>query len=545
MKKPTQQNAVACNGSPATNGRLLAPPMRTRQHALHSCRKPAIDENPRMRVRLQQSVSLNHGISAMVVSLRQPRFPACSGRRDFLLACGAVALLPELSTGQDSTAKPDETITLTPIIRPNITTRIRYAMRLEGKLATPSASGTSEFQLNAQGNFDFEQRQFPSGDDGSFTLRAARRYNVAQTATTVGKDPERKSALPSQSNLVYLYGKDSQLLQYSPEIRLTRPQVDLLQFACDPLAVTGLFPSRQLTNSGETWNADTWVLAMLTGVDAFITQTVICKLEKLTPTEALIAFDCQGQGAVSGAATDITLKGTLTCQRTDGMVRNLSAVMKEKRSASSVSAGLNVTASIEWSQEVAQPVTKLPEAVPSQFPEQRLLLLTLVTPWRLLLLHNRDWHVFHETADLVILRMLHNGSLIAQCNLAPAAQLSPGKFTAEDEFLADVERKITARQGQITRSTVESDVGGWRIHHVQATTLVETSQQQPATADTQTPKAQTVVWDYYLCSARSGEQYSLLFSHAEEDAMLFNGVPDQFLKTMTIRSARPKTVLPR
>lgn len=481
----------------------------------------------------------------MVFSPRQPRSPVSSGRRNFLLACGAVALLPEFSRGQDSPAKPDEPITLTPVIRPNITTTIRYSMRLEGKLATPSASGTSEFPLKAQGDFDFEQRQFPSGEDGAFTLRAARRYNVAQTATTVGKDPERKSALPAQSNLVYLYGKDGQLFQYSPEIRLTRPQVDLLQFACDPLAVSGLFPSRQLTNSGETWNADTWVLAMLTGIDAFITQTVICKLEQLTPTEALIAFDCQGQGAVSGAATDITLKGTFTYQRTEGMVRRLSAVMKEKRSASSVSTGLDVTARIEWSQDVAEPATKLPDTLPPQFPEERLLLLTLVTPWRLLLLHNRNWHVFHETADLVILRMLHNGSLIAQCNVAPAAQLSPGKFTAEDEFLADVERKITARQGQITRSTVESDVGGWRIHHVQATTLVATSQQQPAQADGQAPKAQTVVWDYYLCSARSGEQYSLLFSHSEEDALLFNGVPDQFLKTMTIRSARPRIALPR
>jgi len=487
----------------------------------------------------------------MVPIFRQPRFPACSGRRDFLLACGVFALLPELTTGQDSTAQPDDAISLTPVIHTELTTSIRYSMRLEGTLSTPSASGTSSFKLKAQGDFEFEQRQFASGHDGSHTLRAARRYNVARTATTVGKDPERQAALPLQSNLVYLYGKDSQLLQLSPDVRLTRPQVDLLQFACDPLPANGLFPSRQLTNSGESWNADTWVLAMLTGVDAFITQTVTCKLEKLTPAEAIIAFDCQGQGAVSGAATDITLKGTLAFQRTEGMIRSLSAVMTEKRSASSVSAGLDVTAKIDWSQQITQPVTKLPEDIPAQFPAERQLLLTLVTPWRLLLLHNRDWHVFHETADLVILRMLLNGSLIAQCNLAPAAQLSPGKFTAEDEFLADVETKITARQGQIVRSTVESDVGGWRIHHVQATTLIATDQQQPKsqqppeTIAGQASKAQTVVWDYYLCSARSGEQYSLLFSHSEEDAVLFNGVPDQFLKTMTIRSARPRPALPR
>ena len=483
----------------------------------------------------------------------QQSCPPTPRRRQFLQTCSTLALLSGRLSAQDANTATNGLVTLTPRVRPEITTRVVYSMQLEGKLSTPSTSGLSEFPLKAQGNFEFDQRQYPTASDSLLSRRASRRYSLARTTTTVGRDPERPTTLPPQSSLIHLYGKDTQLVQLSPEVRLTRPQVDLLQFACDPLAATGLLPTRQLSGSGESWNVDPWVFAMLTGVDAFITQSVTCTLRQLTPAEALIDFQCTGQGAVAGAATEITLRGTLTFGREAGLIRSLSATMQEKRSASAVNAGLNVNATIEWSQEVATPATTLPDEIPATFPEERQLLLTLVTPWRLLLLHNRNWHVFHETADLVILRLLDNGSLIAQCNLAPAAQLSAGKFTSEEEFVADVERRISDRQGQIVSSTVESDVGGWRIHHVQATSIIKPPQNasQPApqspsaSTNPPAPTNQTIFWDYYLCSARSGEQYSLLFSHANDDTARFQGAPEQLLKTMTLRSTRPRPALPR
>jgi hypothetical protein len=168
--------------------------------------------------------------------------------------------------------------------------------------------------------------------------------------------------------------------------------------------------------------------------------------------------------------------------------------------------------------------------MPDAMPDERRLLLTLATPWRVLLLHNRNWHIFHETSELVMLRMLHNGTLLAQCNIASAPLMAAGKYTSEEDYVADVERAIKDRAGRITASNVTSDQNGWRIHHVQATGEAN---------------KKALIWDYYLCSTKSGEQISLVFSHAEEDKRNFAGVPDQMLQSLTIRSVRPKIALPR
>jgi hypothetical protein len=204
--------------------------------------------------------------------------------------------------------------------------------------------------------------------------------------------------------------------------------------------------------------------------------------------------------------------------------------MKEKRGPGTVSPGLDVTAEIQWSQTLTETATALPESMPDTMPNDRQLLLTLVTPWRVLLLHNRDWHIFHETADLVMLRMLHHGALLAQCNISSAPLMAAGKFTPEADYQVEVDKALKERGGRIIRSEVIPDQNGWRIHHVQA--IGEANKK-------------VLVWDYFLCTTKAGEQISLVFSHAEEDDKAFAGVIDQMLNSLTIRSTRPRIALPR
>jgi hypothetical protein len=237
----------------------------------------------------------------------------------------------------------------------------------------------------------------------------------------------------------------------------------------------------------------------------------------------VITFECQGTGAITGSPTEIRLNGEMIVDRKNSLIRRLNATMTEDRGPGTVSPGLDATARIQWTQEIIESDAGLPDAIPDTLPDENQLRLTLVTPWRVLLSHNRDWHVFHETSELVMLRMLSNGSLVAQCNIASAPLLAAGTFTPESDYLAEVERAVSERQGRIRSSTVEPDRNGWRIHHVQATGEAN---------------KQTLIWDYYLCTTRSGEQVSLVFSHAEEDEKAFSGVPERMLSTLTIRSAK-------
>ena len=188
------------------------------------------------------------------------------------------------------------------------------------------------------------------------------------------------------------------------------------------------------------------------------------------------------------------------------------------------SSDLKVSANISWTQEPTGPNEQLAALMPVEFPEAGRLLLTYITPWRLVLLHDRRWHVFQESAELVILRMLTNGALTAQCNLAAAPRMPAGRFTEEGKFLAEIEEKIGPWKGGIVAAEVESDRRGWRVHRVRAEAEVQSAAAGAAlgggaggdpvtsTASATGPgkrATQTIVWQYFLCTAKSGEQFSL------------------------------------
>lgn len=452
--------------------------------------------------------------------------------RRAILQSAVGVLLPGVvqSDEKSPTLNLNEGITLFDPPDAQRTTHVHYSLKIKGKLSTPSAAGATDWDLNSSAMFEFDQRRFASESVGPLGIRAVRRFQQAETSSKVGKEHENEVSLPQQSRLIQLYGGELQLVQLSPDVRLTRSQIDLLQFPCDPLAVTGLLPDRSLKEPNEKWNADVWVVAMLAGIDAVVTQSATCELKSLSAEEAVVLFECQGTGAITGSSTSVSLTGEMVIDRKNSLIVQLKSVLKEKRTPGTVSPGLDVVANIEWTQQIINSAMELPDSIPESMPDERRLLLTLATPWRVLLLHNRNWHVFHETSELVMLRMLHNGMLLAQCNIASAPLMAAGKFTSEEDYLTDVERALKDRSGRITGSNVTSDQNGWRIHHVQATGEAN---------------KKTLIWDYYLCSTKSGEQISLVYSYAEEDQRSFAGVADQMLQSLTIRSVRPKIALPR
>ena len=413
---------------------------------------------------------------------------------------------------------------------PTRTTRVEYALKIEGKLLTPSPNGPSEWNLNSSGKFVFDQRRFLFDATGPLALRAIRRFATAETESIVGKDHKTSVVLPAQTHLIQVYGGEHQLLQLSPDVRLTRPQVDLLQFPCDPIVVTGLLPARNLKDKHEKWNTDSWVMPMLVGVDAAVSQTATCQLQSLTASDAVVTFEGTTEGAVTGSATKVTLKGELTFDRAGQFIRSFNAVQSEKREPGPFSPGLNVEATITWTQTTPQSTSSIPETMPDSAPDARQLLLTLATPGRVLMLHNRDWHVFHETAEMTMLRMVHDGALVAQCNISPSPAVPAGDFTSEQEYVAEVQAALEERKGTVKSSKIHDDVNGWRIHHVRA--LGKASDK-------------ALIWDYFLCTAKSGQQISLIFSYAAEDEKQVSGSPEQMLGTLTVRANRPKVALPR
>lgn len=275
-----------------------------------------------------------------------------NSHRQVIIAAGIAMLLMGKTSADDTSvvSDGDAGILLTEPADPARVTHVTYSLEIKGTLSTPSATGNTDWDLNSSAKFEFDQRRFPSDAAGPLAIRATRYFQEARTSSVVGKDHKNAVLLPVQSRLIHIHGGEMQLLQLSPEVRLTRPQLDLLQFPCDPLAVTGLLPGRSLKAKTEKWNADDWVVPMLAGIDASVMQSATCEIKLVTDQEAVILFQCDGTGAITGSPTEVSLRGEMIIDRNASLITQLKATMTEKRGAGTVSPGLNVTADIYWTQ---------------------------------------------------------------------------------------------------------------------------------------------------------------------------------------------------
>ena len=127
-----------------------------------------------------------------------------------------------------------------------------------------------------------------------------------------------------------------------------------------------------------------------------------------------------------------------------------------------------------------------------------------------------------------MLRQLRNGNLISQCNISSAVTVPPGQHTPDKEFAADVRSAVAERKGDVVSEDTVRDDEQWRVRHVQAA----------GDAD-----GTSITWNYYLCSASTGEQFSLVFSHSEKDKDAFGDEASRILSTLQVARRRP--ALPR
>ena len=431
-----------------------------------------------------------------------------------------------------SKASSSAAIRLEPKISETLVTVVAYQVRIQGKIFTPSTSGPTELDLSSTADFEFHQRQFSPAVNGPFGLRAIRQFQKGASSTIVAKDFKTEVQLPDSHRTLHVYGSDSAINHLSPKVRLTRQQVDLLQMPFDPLIVNSLLPDRELNDVTEKWNSDAWVLPLLFGMEAAVTQSASCQISALTDSTATIIFELNADGAVNGSASNVSAKGTLTFDRRTSMVSGLKGTLTEKRSPGTVSPGLDIVAEIQWTQKQTDDNDQIPTTLPESAPSEGQLLLTLVTPWRLTLLHSREWHLFHETADLVMLRFLRNGSLNGQCNIAPSISVPPGEFTPEETFRSEVQEAIRTREATIASSTIAADVNGWRVHTIQAKSVAG---------------EKGIQWDYHLCTHPNGQQFLVIFSCTSDDKATFAPEAELLLKSLTLHpiTVRPRIPLPR
>ena len=372
-------------------------------------------------------------------------------------------------------------------------------MSIRGRLLTPVGTrqvvplpleGTAKFKWN-------ERRLAPTGEFHQ-GLRAVRRFLTADSRVRVDRQTTSQTLRAARRTIVS-EGTASGLRHYSLGGALTGTERELLQLPGDPLGLAALLPAGQVPRD-HSWKVGAWVIPLVTGLDAVNQSQFQGRILSVSPRGTEIRLEGTAEGAVDGAGTKISLTGTLLFDHVAGFLRQANITQEEHRQAGPISPGLEVVAQVQIKRTPVDKPAILTKTLVEKCPEtpgpaQLRLLLPAASGTRLF--HDRHWHLFHETKTVSILRRLVNGQLVAQCNISPIRAAAPGRATPQDEFVRDIRRALGDRLDQVQQiETVPSPRG--------SSTLCVTA--------SGVDHGLTMTWFYYLCTAPTGQQISLVFA---------------------------------
>ncbi len=376
---------------------------------------------------------------------------------------------------------------------------------------TKSKEEKGRESLVAKATFQFTERRLaPAGRD-ALAFRAIRKFNLASVTTTVG-DRTTDIQLSSKAKTIISEGYREGVRHYSPDVKLDRDSLDLLELPGDPLVLAALLPLESV-DVGEEWKPSDWVMQMLTGIEAVESSALTCKLSAANSISAKITFTGKVKGQRYGAPTEVDVNGTLIFDMRTSHVARTQAIYKIKADIGTIIPGLDIVVTSNLVRTVSDKAGLFSnaevEAVPLD-PSEDLLKLVFAAPeWGVKLEHQRNWHLFHAVLKganrVAIFRLVEHGTLVCQCNFSPLLKLASGETVPSEKFEADIQQSLGESFKKFgDRDQISTD-DGRQILRV----IVEGEREYKGNKGS---ALIPMTWIYYLVVDGTGRQLSFVFS---------------------------------
>lgn len=371
---------------------------------------------------------------------------------------------------------------------------------VQGKVQTLGAENKKvDLPLTGTAALSYRERRLLGTGAQAESLRSVRDFENAQVDIEIA-DEKTQVILPEALKLIVAQGKPSGLESYSLGGMLSAQEVELLSPPTDSLGLVALLPTAAV-EVGDEWTPANWVGQFLARLEATTKNDLKCKLASVEKNVAKITFSATVHGAVQGAPSELVITGSIDY---DLGVKHITAAdvqQTEKRTVGAVSVGLDVSARMRLLRKAAQVggrvTTPAVLTAAAEDPPTTALLLRFEAPGNLSMLHARQWHLFKQTEQTSILRLLDDGLFIAQVNMSPIPSAKAGEHTTPEVFLADIRQSLGERLKAISESKVVPTNDRRYIYKVVAEGTVG---ERPLT------------WIYYLIADPSGKQASMLVS---------------------------------
>lgn len=405
------------------------------------------------------------------------------------------------------------------------TVRVQAQLDVGGdvKLVEEGKNRTLKLSVSAQIHYDERRLLVRNAEPG--TSRSVRLYRQARAEIKIGEEGVRPMLRESR-RLMVSDEAEQRVALFSPAGPLTREELDLIDIPANSLLLDRLLPS-QPVEIGQRWRHDDALLAKLLGLDAVSQSDVQSELKEVAGNRAKIELAGRLLGAIGGVSTEIEIKAKYRFDLNRRQVTGLGLLVKENRGIGLVNTGLDVVAKLQLALAPTADDGELSDTALAQLPLEprpEFLALECDSPAKKFrIFHNRDWHLMADAGDLLALRYLDRGELVAQCNISSLADVEPGKQPSLAEFQHDLEHSLGKTFERFLAATEATNSLGQHIYRVVAEGRVSDL---------------AIQWHYYLIANRDGQL--AVFAFTVESALAERlGDADEALAATIEFAARP------
>jgi hypothetical protein len=413
----------------------------------------------------------------------------CCHLERFTLAAMAFFLLPKM-------ADASGTYDLQSRCQAKYVYAVNAKIQAQGTI-NPSGSGkAAPLPMLVKGHLVYDEMRLDGEPNGR--PRSIRYYREAVASIQVDKNRDRPS-LGEDKRLIVAANDGKGTALSSPHGPLSREELDLIDIPGNTLVLNEILPNREV-KPGDTWTIANAALAQLICVDAISRSDVQCKLREATSAAAKIAVTGRVDAAVGGVATEIQLDCDATFDLKRRCLTSIQMRIKERRSAGFVGPAMDVAAQVEMQIEPHETSEFLTPSVvkeASQFDPfmQPLLLSSDFGGFHLI--YDRRWRVTRNDAQVVVMRLMDRGELVAQCNLSALPRLDQGNTVTIEDFQAEVQKSLGQRFQRFETVAEGKGAGGIRVLKAIAEGVVSDI---------------PIQWRYYLVIAPDGRRLAMTYT---------------------------------
>ncbi len=419
------------------------------------------------------------------------------------LFCCAVSAMLFCAGGASSAA---EKVTLSATPAAGDIRVVSVTLKVGGDLLLPENKATKKLKMSVEAHHQYDERLIEL--EGA--QRHALRHYQQATAKLKIDNGQIEPTLNDAHRLIAVETTQDSSTLFSPRTPLSRDELDLLEVPGNSVLVDLLLPT-EAVEVGETWKPEMQLWGPLLGLEKISASDVECRLAKVTAEQATVEGSGHIDGAVDGVASEIEVKLRILVDRAKHSITDFTMAVQEKRSIGHVAAGLDVVAQLTMKIRPLSASTALNDEVAaepwSEDPSARHLVYDSELG-RYRLLHDRRWHILDEEGQLLVLRLVDKGELVAQCNVSALPATSQGKEITAEDFQADVQKVLGDSFEQFVHAEQWNNDRQVRFVHIIAAGKVDKL---------------PIQWHYYLATNPAGRHLSFAFTVEADLAERFTG----------------------